>query len=89
MEIGKCEGGHTPAFSVKSAQGVENTWDDLPRTAKERSKSVDVKENRGVKICCGSAVCAKRAVGTAVEGRAARELEGIRPLPFPSVMLQM
>ncbi len=56
---------------------------------KDRGKSVEVKENRGVRICCGRAACAKRAVGLAVGGRAARELEGIRPLPFPSAMLQM
>ena len=54
----------------------------------DRDRSAEMKESRGVKICCGRSVCAKRAVGLGVEGKAARDLEGIRPLPFPSVMLQ-
>ncbi len=49
---------------------------------------MEVKETAGVKICRKCAVCAKRAVGLEVEGRTARDLEGIRPLPFPSAVLQ-
>ena len=87
-EMWKWREGCTPVVLGRSAQAVGNTRDDLPRTARERGKSVEVKEKRGVKICRECAVCAKRAVGLVVEGRSVRDLEGIRPLPFPSAMLQ-
>jgi len=87
-EIWKWREGCTPVVLGKSAQAVGNTRDDLPRTAKESGKSAEVHEISGVKICRGCGVCVKRVVGLGVEGEAVRDLEGIRPLPFPSAMLQ-
>jgi hypothetical protein len=34
--------GDTPAFLAKSAQAIENKQDDLPKTARECGKSVEV-----------------------------------------------
>ena len=80
--------GYTPRVFAKSAQGVGNKRDELLRTARESGKSAEVEENRGVKICRGCAICAKTVVGLGVEGRTARDLEGIRPLSLPSAVLQ-
>ena len=72
------------ALLAESARGKKECGKSLA----DRDESAEVQESRGVKICRECGVCVKRAVGLGVEGEAVRDLEGIRPLPFPSAMLQ-